>query len=90
MFEVVEHIEGAFGAHITRGMEVVYPGRQGSSIWMSKGTVVDLGSGTNRWGSYSWITVERTDNTQRRFFSPPIKPRKVTITNVHLVVPFNG
>lgn len=84
---MVDSVKGAFDCVITRGMEVVYPGRQGSLIWMSRGTVVDLGTGTDYYDrEYSWLKINRTDKTSAW---RKVTPRIVTITSVNKVVPFH-
>jgi hypothetical protein len=84
---MVDSVKGAFDCVITRGMEVVYPGRQSSSIWMNRGTVVDLGSGTDYYDRpYSWIKVQKTGSTSSWQNK---SARVVTITSVSKVVPFH-
>lgn len=88
---MVDFVTGAFDSKISVGMIVAYPGRQGSSLWLTKAKVLEIGSDKDwRGKDYSWIKVERLAHNTYQYDDSWNKIHRavVTLTNVHNVIPF--
>jgi hypothetical protein len=83
------------GTEIEVGATVVYPGRGGSSLWMTEGTVVALHSETeDRWDwrakarvptEVGTVEVKRTRVQSWREITDPDKTYKIKVSNVVVI-----
>ena len=77
-----EHVQGFNDTTLAVGMNVVYPGRQGSSLWLNQGTITEIGFQPTYSGGYDYIQVSRKANDQWEHDG-----RIVTVTKLKNVIP---
>lgn len=64
--------KGAFGLEVKLGDDVCYPGRQGSSLWLNRGTIVHDGG--------NFLIINRKNQWDDAY-------KDVRVTNLNMVVP---
>jgi hypothetical protein len=77
-----EHVAGFNDTTLSIGMNVIYPGRRGSSLWLSQGTITEIGHQPTYNGGFDYVKVSRKANSIFEHDG-----RVVQLTRLDLIIP---